>query len=121
MGNIKLSEDKHIFGNLTTKDVVLFEIDILGDSVDMDFDYIDYHCNACTKGVYDRAKRKITGTLNLSQVGVVGNKEVINKYVTIYFDPDVREFISDDDGKRIVNANKRKLKYLITGIVEYVA
>lgn len=119
MSNIKLRRDKMVFGNLTTKDKVPFEIDIEGDSVEYDFDYINYHCS-CTKGVYSRGAQKIIGHVDLGKAGVDVGRQVVEKYVTILLDPDVREFICDDNGKRIPNPEKRKLSFLISGVVEFV-
>ena len=119
MSNTKLRREKLIFGNLTTNDTIPFEIDIEGDMVEYEFDYINYHCS-CTKGVYSRGAQKVIGHVDLSKVGVSAGRQIVEKYVTVLLDPDVREFICNDDGKRIPNSEKRKLSFLISGTVEFV-
>lgn len=81
------------------------------------YHYHDVDCKACTK--VEKIGPKIKVTIDTNSVGAEkGVSKVIHKYVSIYLDPEVPEFIPNEKFDKVDNPKKDRVTFIFSGIVE---
>lgn len=114
---MNLSKLKFDFGSIPLSGVYKDHIEILGGIED--FHYISGSCG-CTKVSLKENKILLEFTPEKS-IGQLKKGQTMFKpvYVNLYLDKEKPEFISDDDGRRILNPDKTKIvlpiNYLAVG------
>ena len=117
---MKVLNDYYNFGEKTTKDIVEYSFQLEGDNKDIDF--IFYGGCPCTKGSYSPTTKKITGTLDLSMVGVNAGTRYKTKYIKVFLNPEEKERVREEGSyKAVPNPKKEILTLTIGGDVKFVS
>jgi hypothetical protein len=78
--------------------------------------YVVAGCGTCTEAWFNPDTSAVEGTIDLEKAaGNVATSTM--KTITVYLDPEVPEFVSNEKYQRITNPNKRKQALQLSGTI----
>ena len=110
--------DTFDFGEVNLKDTDTITWEFFFKEPCFDYHYTDTYC-ICTQLTEKDLLKKLKGTLALGLAGVPSTpgKHVVDKQLTVYYDPSIQERVSSPQGARVFNPNKKTESLFIRGTV----
>lgn len=109
------------FGKIYYEENKTINWDFVFNSLE-NYHYTNTYCYCTQLSKVDFSKNYISGTLNLTQA--MGDHQkgnpgeyLVEKNISVYFDPSVQEFVADELGKRTANSEKEQVYLTIRGFV----
>lgn len=76
-------------------------------------------CSSCTAAAVNVEDKELEVVIDTTKIGAVeGQLHMLHKTVDLFLDPEVPQFIADENLKQIPNPDKDRITFILTGRVE---